>query len=169
MYDLSCLWSAKFTRFTRLQIYTWQVATLALVPLLCLCVGTPGEGKIFLHFSRAISLPARPLSFHVHSNLDDIVCVCVWLLCAEVAGCWRGGAVSEAGGVLVPATPPGHHPPTPTLNQDKNPKNSRHEPRGDLISPRPGGLNLGPGVRAKIWTPRLRIAWIGADFVGRPP
>ena len=168
MYDLSCLWSAKFTRFTRLQIYTWQVATLALVPLLCLCVGTP-EGKIFLHFSRTISLPARQLSFHVHSNLDDIVCVCVWLLCAEVAGCWRGGAVSEAGGVLVPATPPGHHPPTPTLNQDKNPKNSRHEPRGDLISPRPGGLNLGPGVRAKIWTPRLRIAWIGADFVGRPP
>ena len=41
--------SPKFTRFTRLHISTWQVATVALVPL-CRCVGTAEERKDFSPF-----------------------------------------------------------------------------------------------------------------------
>ena len=70
----------KIYAFTDLHVASGDTSA----PPLCLCVGTPGgEGKIFLHFSRAISLPTRPLSFHVHSNLDDIgpVCACVCGFC----------------------------------------------------------------------------------------
>ena len=52
MYDLNCLWTPKFTRFTRLQIYTWQVATVALVALLCLCVARESRRRKERFFSK---------------------------------------------------------------------------------------------------------------------
>ena len=112
MYDLNCLWTPKFTRFTRLQIYTWQVATVALVALLCLCVARESRRRKERFFSFSQLFLSSPRSFQLRSLTLACVCVCVWLLCAEVAACWRGGA----GGVLVlvPARAPGPHPPTHT-------------------------------------------------------
>ena len=115
MYDLNCLWTPKFRRFTRLQIYTWwQVATVALVALLlCLCVGRESWRRKERFFSNnSLDFFSTPLSLRLRSLTLACVCVCVWLLCAEVAACWRGGA----GGVLVlvPARAPGPHPPTHT-------------------------------------------------------
>ena len=69
------------------------------------------ERKVFLQNFSQLFL-SSPRSFQLRSLTLACVCVCVWLLCAEVAACWRGGA----GGVLVlvPARAPGPHPPTHT-------------------------------------------------------
>ena len=78
--------SPKFTRFTRLHISTWQVATVALVPL-CRCVGTAEERKDFSPFFSQSFLSPPLLSFHLRSD-DIALCVRV---CLASAVCSTGG------------------------------------------------------------------------------
>ena len=105
-----CIWTWNFTRFTRLQIYTWQVATEALVPSVYVCGHNRGGKKDFLRFFLSIfSLSSstgvwRPIRLGWHVQL---VCACVCRFCVLK---WPvGSRGSEAGGVvLVPGRAPGH-------------------------------------------------------------
>ena len=77
--------SPKFTRFTRLHISTWQVATVALAPL-CRCVGTAEERKDFSPFFFFFSLRLCCLS--TSGPTDIALCVRV---CLASAVCSTGG------------------------------------------------------------------------------
>ena len=83
MYDLNCLWTPKFTRFTRLQIYTWQRGDSSVSAPLSVCGHSRRKERffseiIFPNFSPdSTPLSFRLLTFKHWDDMDLCVRVCV--------------------------------------------------------------------------------------------